>query len=344
MREMLDFMERLKRAGAVKVDIWKIKEERTEIGGGEAFSWLLRSRKGYAVRWLDKGGVLNFLFSEQLGFEENFFRKAESQRATLPLAAPSAFPDVEVYDPSIHLSSAYDRFQQLPDDVGFYTEILRENFYCNSEGFEGQFRESLFEIEWQQGSYSFSAVSRRFEDLLNLTFIEGSLKRTDVAVLHPAASFQLLLHFLSSPPADEQLPENFTLLEDPTLLFGAGSFPFDASGFPSAKRELVRGGRVVNLSPVFNLRTSIEEPPEVGWSNLVLEAPQITPAEFVLIYELHFFPGLVVANSSCGQLKLKRDILKFQGYLGHYKEGWFIGPPYVKSDYLVFDLKVLQYS
>ncbi len=344
MKEMLEFMEKLRRAGAGRVDIWKIKEERTEVEGGEGFSWVQRSRKGYAVRWLDREGAVNFLFSEELRFDDSFFRRAQSQRGTLLLGGPSSAPEVSVYDPSFHLSSAYDRFQELPEEVSFYAETLRENFYCNSQGFEGHFRESLFEMEWHQNSHRFSAVSRRFEDLLRTSSIEGAQEKAEVAVLHPAASFQLLLNFLASPPAEEQLPENLTLLEDPTLPFGAGSFPFDASGFPAARRELVVEGRVLSLQPAFNLRPSIEEPPEKGWTNLLLQAPEVRPSTFVLIYELHFFPGLVLASSSCGQLKLKRDVLSFKGYLGRYRDGWFIGPPYIKSDFLVFDLKALQYS
>lgn len=343
LSEILHFVKTY--AEAQKADVWKVEEDYTQVRRkAGVLSWSQGRREYYLIRWRDRNGAVHFLYSREPKMHEDMIFQASVEKDDLILAGPRINKvEVPIYDPFWEMIPVYDRYSSLPEEVVEYEETLRRNFYANSSGMKGHYRETLFRARYNEGIFDFDVFARRFEEISKVESVKGSNKGR-IAVFHPKASFKLFLAFLErlrkgtrfNPPAE------VFLYDDPSIPYGTGSFPFDSGGFAPFRISILKEGKIHTSSPHFYVRTGPEEFPGKNWANLKFESPFYHPERFIVIYDLQPFPNFVLAFSSGGELRLDSEIALFKGFLGKYKEGWYIGKPFIKSDFLVFDLNKIK--
>ncbi len=341
--EILEFIRTY--AAAQKADVWRIEEDYTRIKRSTGvLSWTQGRRELYLIRWRDRNGAVHFLCTREPRLHEDMIFQASVEREELELAAPRTDKlEVPVYDPSWELVPVYDRYSALPEDVVEYEEILRRNFYVNSVGMKERYRETLFRARYEREGFDFETYARRFEELLKADILEGST-RADLAVFHPKATFKLFFSLLERLGKGKKFhpPPEIFLYDDPSIAYGMGSFPFDSGGFIPSRIYILKEGKVQTPSPRFYVRAEPEEFPEKNWANLQFESPFYHPKKFIVIYDLQPFPDFALAFSSGGEIRLDSEVVLLKGFVGKYREGWYIGKPFIKSDFLVFDLHKIR--
>ncbi len=305
-------------------DVLAFAEERVEVQGGWETRIVSGSRTGFSTRWnKEKAGVF-FLFSTSPAVNFNHgFIIGENWELRLPSYIRKS--PVKIRD---ERGLPYGEEIEFPSWIEGFSALGRKVLLLNTRGGEGSYTETLYSFKASLGGEQFLIWSRIRDFPPDF---HGNGGRN--LVLHPLASFKLIKFILSGRTTLKGV--EFTVEEDPSLDYGPGSFPFDASGREMKRRTIFKKGKVKARKPIHLLRMSPDSPPTTGWTNIILKLPQVSCSSFTLAVNLRFYgeiTQLLLENGKEREMKTEDLLRSIQGKV---RDGFFIGPPFVKSDYIL---------
>ncbi len=305
-------------------DVLAFAEERLEVQSGWEARILSQRRAGFSTRWnKEKAGVF-FLFttSPTVNFNHGFMI-GENWELRLPSYIKKN--PVKIRD---ERGLPYGEELEFPTWIEGFSALERKVFLLNTKGGEASYTETLYSFRASLHGEEFSIWSRIRDFPLNL---QGNGGRN--LVLHPFASFKLVKFILSGKATLKGV--EFTVEEDPSLDYGPGSFPFDASGREMKKRTIFRKGKIKARKPIHLLRPTPDSPPTTGWTNIILNLPPVSCSSFTLAINLRFYgeiTQILLENGTEREMKTEDLLRSIQGKI---QDGFFIGPPFIKSDYIL---------
>lgn len=309
-------------------DVLAFKEERItaqkEVGLKIGFS----KRSGFSTRWREnRRGVFFHFSTSPLLNPERAFLISEAVELSLPSRIRKS--PVKLSDErGLPLGEELD----FPDWIFEFGGTERKLFLQNTRGAKAEYSETLFYFRGEIAGEELIIWSRKRDFPENLRSPGGKYM-----VLHPLASFKLVRALLSGKINIKGFPASIT--ENPAIDYAPGSYPFDASGRDMKRRLVFKKGKIKAQKPIHLLRKSPDSPPSLGWTNIVMELPEVNCDYFTLVLNLRVYGTLTELVTEEGKVREVNTETLLSSARGKIRDGWFIGPPFIKSDYIL-----LQYS
>jgi len=284
---------------------------------------------GFALRWKKERGGSFFAFSNNGRVPFDTYPMFISEPVSFPLPSSVKKSGVLVHDPGgvTHLKNG----PQLPDEVVQYRELERRVVLINTKGLKGEYTETLFGYTYDEDGLEYTVWTRKRELLHPLKGNRG--KRM---VLHPVVAYRLISYLLSSKNRNFKELQ-FSISENPERDFAPGSLPFDAIGLEMKRRAIFRKGKFSSRSPVNYFRLKPDSPPILCWSNIEMNLPRVSCEDYSIIRKIYIFKNEVALGEE-GKIVIQGGIKELLSRIaGKIADGWFIGPPYIKSDYLLLE-------
>ncbi len=318
-----DIIEKIKAQGW-EGDVFAFVEERIEVQGGWEARLISGREVGFSTRWKKERSGIFFHFSPSptVNFNHGFII-GENWELRLPSYIKKT--SVKLRD---ERGLPYGEELEFPAWIDELRGRERKVLLMNTRGGEASYAESLYSFKASLHEEEFWVWSRRRDFPLTL---RGNGGRN--LVLHPLASFKLVKLILSGKT--NLKGAEFTIEEDPSLDFGPGSFPFDASGREMKKRVIFKKGKIKARKPIHLLRPAPQSPPVTGWTNIVLKVPTASSPSFTLVVNLRFYGEITQLVLEDGREREMKTENLLRSICGKIQEGFFIGPPFIKSDYLL---------
>ena len=310
-------------------DVLAFKEKSLTVKRGLGVKIGFSRRSGFSTRWRESGKGVFFHFSTSPVFNpERAFIISEAVELSLPSRVRKS--SVKLRDKrGLPLGEELE----FPDWIFEFGGRERTVILQNTRGAQAEYSETLFYFRGEIAGEELFIWSRKRDFPENLQSPGGKYM-----VLHPLASFKLVKTLLSGKINIKGFPAS--IIENPAIDYAPGSYPFDASGRDMKRRLVFKKGKIKAQKPIHLLRKSPDSPPALGWTNIVMELPTVPCDHFTLVLNLRTYGTVTELITEDGRVReINTDVL-LSSVSGKVRDGWFIGPPFIKSDYIL----ISQYS
>ncbi len=310
----------------IEGEVWAFKEKWAEIERGRPERIAAGKEHGFALRWRKERGGTFFQYTHEANLSFDYYPLIISEPVDFPLPSVNKSSKVLIHDPG---GITFLKGLRLPEDVVYYREVERSVSLMNTKGYRGEYKETSFLYTYREGDLEYNVWTRKRKRINPLRERYGRK-----LVLHPVVTYKLINYILSS-----NIPNlkdvQISILENPKINFAPGSYPFDAIGMEMKKREIFKKGKLLSKKPVHYLRFYPESPPSLQWTNIEVSLPYVNCEDYSIIKDMYIFresislKGEKTYTFSGGIENLLKRIE------GKIADGWFIGPPFIKSDYIL---------
>ncbi|GEM_PF-2310268 len=310
-------------------EVWAYKEWWAVLERGRLSRAHAGRAKGFALRWKKERGGSFFAFSHNGKVDFDTYPMIISEPVSFPLPSTIKKGEVLVQDPSG--ITRLKEGPQLPEEVVEYKELERKVVLLNTKGLRGEYAETLFGYTYYEEGLEYTVWTRK-RGFIHPLKGNGGKK----IVLHPLVTYRIISYLLSSKNRNFR-EFQFSITENPEKDFAPGSFPFDAIGLEMKRRPIFRKGKFVSRSPVNYHRLTPDSPPILYWSNLEINLPRVSCDDYSIIRKIYIFKNEVALGEE-GEIVINGGIKELLSRIaGKIADGWFLGPPYIKSDYLLLE-------
>lgn len=311
-------------------EVWAFAEKKSLLYRSKIHRVLVGKDRGFAIRWRKERGGGFFFFSKDGRFDPDSYQMLISDTINFPLPSSVKSNNVVVKDPAGITLLREDL--ELSDNIVEYSEVERKVVLFNTRGLKGDYTETLFRYRYEEvPMFQYDVWTRKRSFINPLKGIEeGKI------VLHPVVTYRVLSYLLSSQRKNFKELQ-FSIVENPERDYAPGSYPFDAIGMEMKRRAIFRRGKFVSRAPVNYFRLEPALPPRIFWSNIELELPRVECDEFRIIKRIYIFKEEVALGED-GEIIIKGGINELVSRIvGKIADGWYLGPPFIKSDYLLLE-------
>ncbi len=310
-------------------DVLAFKEERISVKRELGLKMGFSRRGGFSTRWREsrKGVFFHFSTSPAINPERAFII---SEAVELPLPSRIRKSAVKLRD---ERGLPVGEEIEFPDWIFEFGGIERSLLIQNTRGAKSNYSETLFFFRGEIAGEELFAWSRKRDFPKNIQSPGGKY-----LVLHPLASFKLIRTLLSGEINIKGFPAS--IIENPAIDYAPGSHPFDASGRDMKRRLVFKKGKIKAQKPIHLLRKTPDSPPSLGWTNIIMELPTVSCDYFILVLNLKVYGTITELITEDGKIREINTDTLLSSVSGKIRDGWFIGPPFIKSDYILLS----QYS
>lgn len=310
-------------------EVWAYKEWWAILERRRLYRARAGKGMGFALRWKKERGGNFFAFSNDGKVAFDTYPMIISDPVNFPLPSSVKKGEVLVRDPGG--VTRLKRSPQLPEEVVEYRELERRVLLINTKGLRGEYTETLFGYTYDEDGLKYTVWTRKRELIHPLKGNEG--KRI---VLHPVVSYRLISYLLYSKNRNFKELQ-FSISENPERDLAPGSLPFDAIGLEMKRRAIFRKGKFTSRTPVNYFRLKPDSPPIPYWSNIEMNLPRVSCEDYSIIKKIYIFKNEVALGEE-GKIVIQGGVRELLSRIvGKIAEGWFLGPPYIKSDYLLLE-------